>query len=73
MKKEYVVRVEKEGLLTYANYDATFEIINIPPEAVDLLVTTEVNKPVEIRLNATDPDPDDQLTYIKCQILQMEH
>jgi len=63
--QSYVVRVEKDGLLTYANSDATFEITNISPKADDLSISAEPNKPVEIKLNATDPDPGDQLTYIK--------
>ena len=41
----YVARVEKEGLLTYATSDATFEIINNPPKAIDVSDETEANKP----------------------------
>ncbi len=64
---EYVVRVEKAGLLTYANSDATLTITNVPPKAEDLSYSTEADKPVEIQLKATDPDADDQLklAYIK--------
>jgi hypothetical protein len=67
----YVVRVEKDGLLTYANSDATFEIIenagleNTPPTANEQSTNTTVNKPVSIKLSATDPDVGDQLTYSK--------
>ena len=62
---EYVVRVEKNGLLTYANSDAVFKITTIPPKAEDLSYSTEVNKPVETPLKASDPDVADILTFIK--------
>jgi hypothetical protein len=69
----YVVRVEKEGLLTYATSDAkleiindpTKEIINNPPKAADVSVEAESNKPKSIQLTATDPDAGDHLTYSK--------
>ena len=61
----YVARVEKEGLLTYATSDATFEIINNPPKAIDVSDETEANKPTIIQLTATDPDTGNQLTYSK--------
>ena len=60
---EYVIRVEKDGLLTFANSDATFTITNIPPKTEDLSVSTVVNKQVEIQLKASDPDVGDRLTY----------
>jgi hypothetical protein len=63
--QSYVVRVEKDGLLTYANSDATFEITNIPPKTEDLSISAEANKPLEIELKATDPDAGDQITYSK--------
>jgi Bacterial Ig domain len=63
---EYVIRVERDGLLTYANSDATFTITNIPPNAKDQSYSTEY-KAIEITLKATDPDKDNEskLTYIK--------
>jgi Big-like domain-containing protein len=61
--QSYVVRVEKDGLLTYANRDATLEINN-PPIAVDLpLTSTVANKPVDIMLQASDPDKGDIIRY----------
>ena len=62
---EYVVRVERDGLLTYANSDAVFKITTIPPKAENLSVPTEANKQVEIQLKANDPDVGDILTFIK--------
>ena len=62
--QSYVVRVEKDGLLTYANRDATFEILNNSPIAVNFpLMSTVANKPVDIILQATDPDKGDIITY----------
>jgi hypothetical protein len=64
---EYIVRVEKDGLLTYPTSDATFTITNFAPTTENLSYSTELNKPIEIQLKATDPDADEQskLTYIK--------
>ena len=63
---EYVVRVERDGLLTYPISDATLTIANFAPIAENLSYSSEVNKPVEIQLKATDLDADKQskLTYI---------
>lgn len=67
--ERYVVRVERDGLMTYANSDATFEILsnppsNNPPNAEDQPISIEVNKGVQIQLKASDPDGD-QITYSK--------
>src|SRR5262249_35054898 len=60
--QEYVVRVEKDGLLTYATTDSIFKITNVPPKAKSVSIATEKNKLVEIKLDATDLDGD-QLSY----------
>ena len=62
---EYVIRVERDGFLTYANSDAALKISTIPPKAEDVSVSTTVNKQIEIPLKASDPDVRDILTFIK--------
>lgn len=63
--QRYVVRVERDGLLTYANSDAIFDIIYSPPKADSQSVSTEENQPLGIKLKAKAKDPiaGDQLTY----------
>ena len=54
--ERYVVRVEKDGLLTYANSDAKFDIEYGPPKSDSQSVSTEENKPLKINLKAKARD-----------------
>jgi hypothetical protein len=54
--ERYVVRVERDGLITYANSDAIFDIIYGPPKADSQSVSTEENNPLKIILNAEARD-----------------
>jgi hypothetical protein len=65
--QRYVVSVERDGLVTYANSDATFDIIYCPPKADSQSVSTEENQPLEINLKAKAKDPivGGHLTYSK--------
>ena len=60
--QSYIIRVEKDGLLTYANSDAAFEITSTP-RAVEVSASTDENKSTDIKLIAIDPDVNDKLTY----------
>ena len=60
--QSYIIRVEKDGFLTYANSDAAFEITSTP-RVVEVSASTDENKSTDIKLIAIDPDVNDKLTY----------